>query len=147
MKTVYSIFISLFFFLAVHGQQNERIIRFHSDIVIETDGTVQVTEHIKVFAAGDEIKRGIIRDIPVYRKNTKGKRVKVDINVVSVLCNGEKANFKTWEDGGNIEIRIGEEHILLKPGEYEYVIQYTHRGHVGFFDDYDELYWNVTGND
>ena len=35
---------------------------------------------------------------------------------------------------------------MLDPGEYTYVIRYRTDRQLGFFDDHDELYWNVTGN-
>ena len=62
-------------FVTFAQQQTERIIRFHSDIKIETDGRIEVAEHIKVYAGGNEIKRGIVREFPLYRKNDKGKFV------------------------------------------------------------------------
>jgi uncharacterized membrane protein YgcG len=69
----------------------------------------------------------------------------VDIDVLSVTCNGENETYSTKLSGNDIEIRIGNADVLLKPGEYEYAITYSSRGHIGFFDGYDELYWNVTG--
>jgi len=125
----------------------ERILNFHSDITIATDGTITVTEKIKVQSEGKEIKRGIIREIPVVREDKKGRRVSVPIKLVSVTCDGQTAKTQTSYAGNNIEIRIGDPNVFLKHGEHEYVITYTSRGHVGFFDNYDELYWNVTGNE
>jgi hypothetical protein len=135
----------LFCLTAVAQNQTERIIRFHSDIVIETDGTVVVTDHEKVYAAGKDIKRGIVREIPIYRENKNGNRVRVDVNVLSVTCNGKKAAYHTETLDYSIEIYIGDANVFLDPGEYEYAITYSSRGHIGFFDGYDELYWNVTG--
>jgi uncharacterized membrane protein YgcG len=146
MRKVSTVFVSLLFCLLVYGQQNERIIRFHSDIVIDTVGWVAVTEYINVYAAGKDIKRGIIREIPVYREDVNGKRKKVDINILSVHCNGQPVKYRSENKGFDILIYIGDENVLLTSGEYEYTIAYTSRGHIGFFDTYDELYWNVTGN-
>ena len=36
--------------------------------------------------------------------------------------------------------------MYLEQGIYEYVIAYESTGQIGFFDTFDELYWNVTGN-
>ncbi len=33
-----------------------------------------------------------------------------------------------------------------RPGEYTYTLAYRTTRQIGFFDDHDELYWNVTGN-
>ena len=132
---------------AVFGQQQEeRIIRFHADIVIDTTGRIEVTEHIKVYAGGIDIKRGIERDIPRYRKDSDGKRVRMETNILAVRCNGEKVTFATRDDSDHTILRIGSADVLLVAGEYDYTIVYESFGHIGFFDGYDELYWNVTGN-
>jgi uncharacterized membrane protein YgcG len=135
----------LFCLTAVAQNQTERIISFHTDIVIETDGTIVVTDHEKIYAAGKDIKHGIIREIPLYRKNKNGKQIKMNFDVLSVTCNGENAKYSTSESDGELAIRIGDADVFLSPGEYDYVITYSSRGHIGFFDGYDELYWNVTG--
>jgi len=128
------------------GQSQERIIRFHSDIKIDTDGRIEVAEHIKVYAAGDEIKRGIIREIPLYRTNNIGKRVRMNYKILSVQRDGRDTKYDTENESGNMLIYIRDVNVLLKPGEYDYTVVYESYGQIGFFDDYDELYWNVTGN-
>jgi hypothetical protein len=122
----------------VFAQQQERIIRFHSDIKIETDGRIEVAEHIRVYAGGNKIKRGIIRSIPVYRKNKFGDMVRTGIDVISVTCNGKDAVYDRLS-GYDVEIRIGDADVLLNPGEYHYVITYTSCGQIGLFKKFDEL--------
>src|SRR6185312_17010955 len=39
----------------------------------------------------------------------------------------------------------GSENTLLETGDYTYVFRYRTTRQLGFFDDHDELYWNVTG--
>ncbi len=126
---------------------SERIINFHSDIFIDSTGLVKVTENITVYADGYSIKRGIFRKIPIYRKDKDGNRKKVDIEVLSVKKNGEDEHYKEKVKDGYREIYIGDENVFLSSGVYTYAITYQSRGHVGFFDDFDELYWNVTGNE
>lgn len=131
----------------LQAQSGERIINFHSYIEIDSTGRVQVTEHIKVYANGISIKRGIVRYIPIYRKDMNGKEIKVNIKVLSVLRDGEPEDYNESISNGEHVIRVGNKDRILSSGMYEYVITYESYGHVGFFDDYDELYWNVTGND
>lgn len=137
--------------ITLFGQNNadydERILNFHSDIVIDSTGRVQVTEHIKVYAEGYSIKRGIVRRIPVYREDVKGKKVNIGIKVLAVLRDGKKENYHEENSNGLHSIYMGNKDHILSPGEYQYAITYESYGHIGFFDDYDELYWNVTGND
>src|SRR5690606_22190572 len=45
-----------------------------------------------------------------------------------------------------VRVYIGQSDVLLRPGTYTYRISYVTTGQIGFFADYDELYWNVTGN-
>ena len=44
--------------------QTEQILDFHSDITLQEDSTLEVTETITVFAAGNQIRHGIYRDFP-----------------------------------------------------------------------------------
>ncbi|MCL2245555.1 MAG: DUF2207 domain-containing protein [Lentimicrobiaceae bacterium] len=149
-------FLLLFQCTFAFGQHNEhatplnrteRIINFHSDILIDTTGKISVSETITVYAAGNEIKRGIVRSLPVYRTNKYGKQLKVSLKIVSVSCNGVRENYRIERNGKYKEVYIGKSKVFLEPGIYEYVITYESRGQVGFFDTFDELYWNVTGND
>ena len=43
-------------------------------------------------------------------------------------------------------IYVGAKNIMLPPGDHTYTLTYATRRQLGFFDDHDELYWNVTGN-
>ncbi|MCK7554303.1 DUF2207 domain-containing protein [Chitinophaga sedimenti] len=131
----------------LHPYYSEGIILFHSDIDIARDGVVRVAETIRVYAAGDQIKRGIIREIPQYRTDKYGRKKRVKIHVVEVLKDSVTASYSEQEEGTNLNIRIGDPDVILGNGVYEYKIVYESRGHIGFFDGFDELYWNVTGND
>ena len=142
----YSTLIFLLFWLtAAVGQPKERIISFHSDILIEADGRIEVAEHIKVYAAGDEIRRGIVRELPLYRKNNVGKRVRIEPNIIAIKRDGVATKYDVEYEGGNMLVYIRDKEVLLRPGEYDFTVVYDCYGHIGFFDDFDELYWNVTG--
>jgi len=45
-----------------------------------------------------------------------------------------------------VRVYFGSESTLLDSGDYTYVFHYRTARQLGFFDDHDELYWNVTGN-
>ena len=127
--------------------QTERIRSFHSDIYVDTAGFVKVTETIKVYAMGYQIRRGIFRSLPFYRKDKYGKKRRIDVEVLSVRKNNEEEPFHTEKKDENFVIYVGSKDVTLNEGEYTYEITYQSRGHVGFFDGFDELYWNVTGNE
>jgi len=125
----------------------ERIMSFHSDIRIDSTGMMYVSEKIKVYASGSEIKRGLVRTIPIFRKDIFGQKKSADFKITSILRDGKKENYKTKKDNGARSIYIGNEDIILDPGVYAYEINYETKGQVGFFKDYDEIYWNVTGSE
>lgn len=142
MKQIF-LFICLFAATLSHAQ-SERIVSFHSDIIVDTITTIEVKETIKVYAAGDVIKRGITRALPVERNiNNKKERVRYDI--LSVKRDGEEEAYHTETQSGYLTIYLGNKDTYLSPGEYTYEITYTATNQIGFFADYDELYWNVNG--
>lgn len=138
---------SVFALFAQDDNNSERILNFHSEIVIDTTGRVQVTEHIKVYSLGISIKRGIVRRIPIYRKDVNNDKKRIDIKVLSVVRDGHAEDYHEDIENGMHIIYMGNKDRFLNPGVYEYAIAYESYGHVGFFDEFDELYWNVTGND
>lgn len=135
-------------FLAVAGQSfaAEVIRDYHADILVAPDATLTVTETITVRAEGQEIKRGIFRDFPLYAEDAEGRRVEVDFDLVSVERDGEPEDYHTESISGGIRIYAGSADVLLDPGDYTYTITYKTGRQIRYFDDHDELYWNVTGN-
>lgn len=125
----------------------EGIISFDVNLDIEESGVLRVTERIKVYAAGIDIQRGIFRELPLTRKNKYGKKVKLEYKVRDVLKDGMQENFSTREAGNRLTIRIGNADVMLSSGVYEYTIVYETMGQIGFFDGFDEIYWNVTGDE
>ena len=146
LRTYICFFVLLSVSFLANAQNQERILDFHSDIVIDTTGRVEVTESITVYAEGFDIKRGIVRSIPLYRKEKSGRKKKMDFTVLSVQRDGKDEPYHTETANEDKEIFIGSSEVLLKPGRHEYTIVYETYGHIGFFDEHDELYWNVTGN-
>ena len=143
----YLLFLILLQFPQQLLAQTERILSFHSDLKIDSSGLLRITERIRVNVNGDQIKRGLVRTLPLYRTDIYSTRKKMDFLVERVLKDGAEEPFSTKEADGNRSVYIGRESVLLEPGIYEYQIVYSTRGQVGFFEGYDELYWNVTGNE
>ena len=125
----------------------ERIHSYHSDIVVDEKGDMTVTETITVNAEGNKIRRGIYRDFPTRYKDRLGNKYNVGFSIVKVLRDGNPEKFHTENKSNGIRIYIGEKDHYLKKGDYTYAITYRTNRQLGFFDQHDELYWNVTGND
>ncbi len=133
-------------YAAESDKTTERILSFHSDIVIHSDASMTVTETITVYCTGQQIKRGIYRDFPTRYEDRYGQTYTVDFHVQEVLRDGvaEDHHFEDLSNG--IRIYMGRKDVFLTPGPYTYRITYKTNRQLGFFKDFDELYWNVTGN-
>lgn len=145
MRKFLFLFILLF---SLTSFAQEEILNFDSQIIVDKDGGLDVTETITVRAEGDKIKRGIFRVLPQYFK--KGNRLfAIDLKYshFSVLKNGMGESNFTEEKNKNIYLYIGDRNRYLTSGEYTYTIRYKVNNALIYLDDRDELYWNITGND
>lgn len=122
----------------------EHIISFDSDIVIAKNGQTTVTEKIKVYAEGINIRRGIFRSLPLWR-NINGRKIRIKYDLISVQKNGSKEDYHTESTSSDYDIYFGNKDIILTSGVYEYELKYKTSDQIGFFDNYDEFYWNVNG--
>lgn len=123
----------------------ERITQFISDVHVQPDGVLDVTETIRLESEGVEIKRGIQRDFPTRYHNKMGRLVEVGFTVISVERDGQAEPYKLMRMTNGQRVRIGDPNSLLLQGEHVYRIRYRTSRQLGFFKDFDELYWNATG--
>ena len=126
--------------------EREKILDFQSVISVHRDASMTVSETITVVCARQEIKRGIIREFPTTYKDHYGNRVRVGFEVLNVLRDGRKEAYHIKDASNGKKVYIGRKNVQLKPGTYTYTITYKTNRQLGYFDDFDELYWNVTGN-
>lgn len=131
--------------VTVQAQEGERILSFNSDITIHKDASMSVRETIRVVAEGNQIKRGIFRDFPTQYSDRFGNRINVGFQVESVTRDGQTEEFRIESLSNGKRVRIGKGSVFLTPGKYEYTIVYRTTRQLGFFEEHDELYWNVTG--
>ncbi|HEX9948324.1 MAG TPA: DUF2207 domain-containing protein [Allosphingosinicella sp.] len=124
----------------------ERILHYHSDVSVGADGTLDVAETIRVRSEGIQIVRGIYRDFPTRYSNRAGARVRVGFEVVSARRDGADEPWKTEREGNGVRVYMGDADTRIPPGEHVYELRYRTTRQLGFFGDYDELYWNATGN-
>jgi uncharacterized membrane protein YgcG len=124
----------------------ERILSFDSQIAIQPDGALDVNEIIQVQVENIAIKHGIFRDFPTRYDAPGGRRVKVGFRLVGTWLDGQKEPAQIETLGNGVRIRIGSADRFVPPGIHNYTIRYRATRMIGRFKDYDELYWNVTGN-
>jgi len=136
-----------FLLLPLCGFADERILSFHSEIRVMTDGMIEVTETIKVRAEGNRIKRGIYRDFPIEYEDKLGNDYKVAFKPLAVMRNDRPEAFHTQEIRRGMRTYFGRADRRIDQGEHTYVFRYSASRMLGFFEEHDELYWNVTGFD
>lgn len=124
----------------------ERILSYDSEIDIAADATMTVRETIRVVAEGKQIQRGIYREFPTTYTDRLGNRVEVHFRVLEVTRDGQPESWHQKRRANGVRVYAGRSDTLLSPGEYTYSFTYRTDRQIGFFEDQDELYWNVTGN-
>ena len=124
----------------------EKILKYKSTIEVEMDGTLDITEEITVFSEGRNIKRGIFRDFPTKYKDKSGNHFKVGFQVKEVLRDGSPDPYIVQKRSNGKRIRIGDKSIFLRSGKHTYTLKYQTTRQIGFFKDFDELYFNVIGH-
>lgn len=134
------------FALALPTAAREEIRAFAADVTLRVDGSVRVIETVDVRAEGDQIRRGIYRDIPIVLVGPSGNKIRVGLDVESVNRDGGAEDFRVERMGNFQRIWIGNSERLLTVGEHRYVITYVMDRMARSFADHDELYWNATGN-
>ena len=121
-----------------------RIADFHDTIGISHDGTAVVTEHITLVFIGEF--HGIHRTIPVEYPGPSGTNYTLFLDVNSVTGdNGQNLKYDSTTSHGyrDLKIYIPDAVDATRTVDITYVV----RNGVRYFDDHDEFYWNVTGND
>lgn len=141
--------LTLWLCLLVGGaaRAEEYFDRYHSDIALARNGTLTVTETIRVYAEGNQIRRGIYRDFPLTFTDAGGREREVGFKILSVERDGRPEPYRTETIRRGIRIYFGSADVLLDPGFHQYRLTYETTRQIRFFDTHDELFWNVTGTE
>ena len=124
-------------------QADERILDYRSEIRVQPDGALHITETLRVRAEGREIRRGIYRDFPTRYRDRNGNRVVVDFTPVSVRRNGGSEPWHATDRANGVRVYAGSADRLLEPGVHEYELVYLTNRQLGYFERHDELYFNA----
>ncbi|MCB1377069.1 MAG: DUF2207 domain-containing protein [Alphaproteobacteria bacterium] len=143
----YLLFVLGLLLLVNTAAAEESILSYVSDVNVNRDGSLDVAETITVNAEGDQIRRGIYRDFPTTYIDRNGIRMRVGFDVVGVKRDGHDEPFAIESLSNGKRVRIGDKDVFLDPGQHTYEINFRTTRQIGFFENFDELYWNVTGND
>jgi len=122
-----------------------RIEKFDAQINVLPSSTIDVTESISAHFIGGPW-HGLYREIPVEYVTAQGMNYTLFLDVKQI----------TDGDGNPLKYETSRERHYLKLKIYvpdadnsvkSIVIKYTVADGLKFFDDHDELYWNVTGDE
>src|SRR5215813_1685159 len=92
----------------------ERILDFISDVTVERNGDLTVTETIAVQAEGQEIRHGIDREFPTtYHRRRDGSQVIVGFQVLAVTRDGNSEDYALANLNNGVRVRIGSANRLL----------------------------------
>lgn len=121
-----------------------RISKYVDTIHVSEDGSARITEQITFAFTG--AYQGIYRNIPLDYPGPNGSNYSLFIKVQSITDDrGTKLNFEKSTSGGYLKLKI------YVPGATDarrtVNIEYSVENATKFFDDHDEFYWNVTGNE
>jgi uncharacterized membrane protein YgcG len=121
-----------------------RVSDFNDTISVAEDGSAIVHEHITLTFEGEW--HGIHRFIPVEYPGPRGTNYTLFLNVTGVSDgDGGKLKYESSTSNGLRDLRIYIPDAADTSRTVE--ITYSVRNGTRFFEDHDEFYWNVTGND
>ena len=117
--------------------------KYDINIIVNENNTFDVTETITAYF--NIPKHGIFRTIPLKNEITRldGSTSTNRTQVTNVSVNNE---YTKEIENGNYKLRIGTASRSLT-GEQTYVIKYTYNLGEDSVKDYDELYYNIIGNE
>ena len=139
--------IKLILFLCFNGIlfPKEQILQYDTKLSLNKDGSLFIIETITVKAEGNKIQRGITREFPTKYKNKLGDNIIIDFEIIDILKNNVNESFFVKNKSNGKIIYIGNKDIFLKHGNYTYTLKYKINRQIGFYENYDELYYNAIG--
>jgi uncharacterized membrane protein len=141
------IVISAFFFPAASALSTRelRIENFHSETIVMPDGSIDVTETIQAHFIGGPW-HGLYREIPVEYVTPQGLNYSLFLDVKRVADgDGQALKYESSRERHYRKLKIYVPDA--DNSTHNISIEYTVSDALRFFDDHDELYWNVTGDE
>ncbi len=141
LRLIMSTFILLC--ATISANCEEYIDTYDVDIKILESGDLAITENIRVWAEGQDIKRGIYRWFPL--ENIEAYQKDIPYYNLSVTRNSTQETIAKIETSSDsIVYYFGDKDAFLPVNNfYNYEISYKVDKAVLQFDESDQLYWNI----
>ena len=129
---------------SLSAQRSYSIERFDARIRVNADASIDVTESITAQFVGSY--NGLFRVIPIKYRNAQGLNWTLGVSLQSARDDqGHDLRTETSRQGASIKYKV------WIPGAVNatktLVLRYHATNGLRFFDEHDELYWNVTGDE
>jgi len=118
---------------------------FDDEVVVSEDGIIDVTETIEARFIGENW-HGLYRSIPVEYTTEQGANYTLFLDRISATdSDGNALKLEQNREGRYTKFKI----YIPNADDSTHTIVFHYRvlDALRFFEDHDELYWNVTGND
>lgn len=129
---------------ATEAQRRYFVDAFNATIQVREDGSIRVMESIRFRFEGSY--QGVYRTIPVEYETDRGFSYRLFLNLESITDeSGSPLRFEQSKERGNRKFKI------YVPNAWDVTrtitLRYTIPNALRFFEEHDELYWNVTGTE
>jgi uncharacterized membrane protein len=140
------LFLTLFsLFVCAAPAKELRIEKFSSEIVVAPNGSIDVTEVITVRFIGGPW-HGLYRSIPVEYVTPQQLNYSLFLTVKNIAdSDGNKLKFEASRERHYRKLKIFVPNA--DNSTHTISIEYTVSDALRFFEDHDELYWNITGDE
>ncbi len=152
-KILLSVIAFVFTFLPGFASARENVVDwyikdFNSEIIVNKDSSLDITETIVADTGMGIDKHGIFRILPT-KLNVEDKKISTPVELISIANQaGQTYEYQTIKDrkNGTVTWKIGSADKTVQ-GVNVYVIKYRVQNAIRFSnEDFDELYWNLNGN-
>jgi len=156
MKKIFISLSFLFFLLPLAASARDvskisdwYIKNFQTEIIVNTDSSLLITERITADCGTLPDKHGIFRTLPTFYKKDPNVTVKTPVNLKSITDfdgNEIKYSQSTSYFDKTVTWKIGNPNKAVT-GENNYLIKYEVKNAIRFDNpNSDEFYWNILGN-
>ena len=129
--------------LKAHADVNDfTVTNFVGDYTLtnqDPQGELHIVENINVIFS--DYNHGILRAIP---DSYKHHSLQLHVNHIS-STSGAPTGYTTYGSNGNTVLKIGNKSRTIT-GAQNYTIDYTLHNVISFYNDHDELYWDINGD-
>jgi uncharacterized membrane protein len=143
-RWLFAVVAAFIFCVSPSAARDLSISHFDEIVTVNPDGTIEVTETIEARFSGSW--HGIYRTIPVEYDTPQHLNYSLLIEPLSVTDDdGHPLKYEQKREGRYLKFKISV------PGAQDttktVLLHYRVLNAIRFFEDHDELYWNVTGDE